>query len=603
MRGLGRALGVLAAGLIAAAALGSTPARAEPRALSPWDAQLYAAAFDAVKKGDFAGANARLAQVQDKCLVGVVEFEKLFHPTAYKATYTELATWLEKYNDLPMAPRVRALARKRKAEMDAAAAAAASGNPIAPHAVDDGTVDPKDAKARAKDGKPATRENPIQTVVAAPVRVAGRTWEAVEAAGRLLVPPEPEEIPAKAAREALNAGELNRAYDLAVQLGDHWVAGLASWRRGRYDEAYRQFQMVALDVSEDGWIRSGGAYWAARSAIARGAPEDAVEYLEMATRWPYTFYGIIAERQLGMESNVRPGPKPYMPQAASLVRASADGLDSPPVMAFIRANPRAKRAVALAQLGQKEAAGIELRMGMAEARDDATKNGWTTLALGLDTLLTQRRSAEVDAAQYPIPGFIPDAGPVDRALLFALMRRESHFEPTARSSVGAYGLMQVMPQTAAWLTGDANLRTKPELLWDPATNMRVGQAYIGYLASQSYINNDILRIVAAYNGGPQPVMVTQQRLPRDADALLFMESIPVPQTRVYIEEVMAAYWIYRQLLGEETRSLDLIVSGARTIPLSADFRPAPPTATPAGAPPAVPAVPATEEASRVSGGS
>lgn len=596
MRRLGRLAGALAAGMIAASAIGSGPASAEPRALSPWDAQLYAAAFDAVKRGDFASAEARLAQVKDRCLVGVVEFNKLFHPTAYKASYAELVTWLEKYGDLPMAPRVRALARKRKAEMEAAEAAAASASAAQKTEAgkDAGPGDTSKPDGKAKAGGKAERENPIEAVVNAPARVVGRTWEAVEAAGRLLVPPEPEEIPAKAAREALNAGELNRAYDLAVQLGDHWVAGLASWRRGRYDEAYRQFQMVALDVSEDGWVRSGGAYWAARSAIAKGSPEQAVEYLEMATRWPYTFYGIVAERQLGLESNVRPGPKPYMPQTASLVRVS-DGLDAPPVMNFIRANARARRAVALAQLGQKEEAGVELRAGMAEARDDATKNNWTTLALGLDAHLTQRRSAEVDTAAYPVPGFIPDAGPVDRALLFALMRRESRFEPTARSSAGAYGLMQVMPQTAAWLTGDANLRTKPELLWDPAVNMRVGQAYIGYLASQSYIDNDIFRIVAAYNGGPQPVMVTHQRLPKDADVLLFMESIPVPQTRVYIEEVMAAYWIYRQLLGEETRSLDLVVSGARTVPLTADFRPAPPQAVPAGPMPVTPAQPAGEE--------
>lgn len=615
MRRLGRLAGALAAGMIAAVAMGSGPAMAEPRALSPWDAQLYAAAFDAVKRGDFAAAEARLAQVQDKCLVGMVEFNKLFHPTAYKATYAELVAWLEKYGDLPMAPRVRALARKRKAEMEAAAAAAASAEPPADTRPEgkadkdgkgDAKADPKGGKPPAKpaaDGKPA-RENPIQAVVNAPARIVGRTWDTVEAAGRLLVPPEPEEIPAKAAREALNAGELNRAYDLAVQLGDHWVAGLASWRRARYDEAFRQFQMVALDVSEDGWVRSGGAYWAARSAIAKGSPELAVEYLEMATRWPYTFYGIVAERQLGLDSNVRPGPKPYMPQTAGLVRVS-DGLDTPQVTGFIRANARARRAVALAQLGQKEAAGVELRAGMAEARDDASKNNWTVLALGLDAHLTQRRSAEVDAAEYPIPGFIPEGGAVDRALLFALMRRESRFEPTARSPVGAYGLMQVMPQTAAWLTGDSNLRTKPELLWDPATNMRVGQAYIGYLGSQSYIDNDIFRIVAAYNGGPQPVMVTHQRLPRDADVLLFMESIPVPQTRVYIEEVMAAYWIYRQLLGQETKSLDMVVSGARTVPLSADYRAPPPAApAPAGPMPAVPAQPDAGEqatATRASG--
>ncbi|MBX7248256.1 MAG: lytic transglycosylase domain-containing protein [Caulobacteraceae bacterium] len=577
MRGLRGALGALIAVVIGVSALGSTPAHAEPRALSPWDAQLYAAAFDAVKKGDFATAEAKLAQVTDKCLVGMVEFDKLFHPTAYHASYEELVAWLEKYSDLPVAPRVRALARKRKAEMDAARAAADAAPPEpAP-----GSRSPLNAAA--------------STVVRAPQAVVGRTWDAVEAAGRLLVPNEPEPPQPKAAREALNAGDLQRAYDLALQLNDNWIAGLASWRRNRFDEAFRRFEMVALDPTEDVWVRAAGGYWAARSAIAKGSPELAPDYLRIAARYPHTFYGILAEHQLGLEPSVRPGPQPYQFTGVA-ARPANDALNTPQMTAFIRANARAKRAVALVQVGQREDAGLELRVGMGEARDEVTRANWTSLAIGLDTSLSRQTSSTVDVSAYPIPTWAADGQTfqVDRALLFALMRRESRFNPQARSPVGAYGLMQVMPSTAAWLTGDASLRTSPQKLWDPATNMRVGQAYIAYLGQQTYIHNDIFRIVAAYNGGPQPVMVTEQRLPKDADVLLFMESIPVPQTRVYIEEVMAAYWIYRQLLGEEPRSLAAVANGARTIPMNMDYRPpapATPLVLPQGAPPAPPAPP------------
>ena len=575
MKTVRSALGALAAIIVGLASFQPGTAVAEPRALSPWDAQLYAAAFDAVKRGDFAAADAKLAQVNDKCLQGMVEFNKLFHPTAYKATYAELVAWLERYGDLPVAPRVRALARKRKAEMDAAAAAAAA-------------ADDKD-KSEA--------EKAITAVASIPGRVAGRTWEAVETAGRALVPPTPEEIPAKAAREALNEGRLTQAYDLALQLGDQWIAGMASWRRGRYDEAFRRFEMVALDVSEDAWVRAGGAFWTARAAIAKGSPELAPDYLRIAARYPWTFYGIIAEKQLGLESSVRPGPRAYAPTPA-VARTVADGLDTPAMTAFIKANPRAKRAVALAQLGLRAESGAELKAGMSEATTE-TRAQWVKLAVGLDLNLTSRRE-EIDVASYPAPELnYTGAYTVDRALLYALMRRESRFDPRARSGVGAYGLMQVMPQTAAWLTGDSGLRTSPERLWDPQTNMRVGQAYIGYLAGQSYIDNDIFRIVAAYNGGPQPVMVTHQRLPKDADVLLFMESIPVPQTRVYVEEVMAAYWIYRRLFGLPTPSLDAVARGVSRVPLTMDYTPPPPSVipvpspiTPASASPAPSATPA-----------
>jgi len=567
MAGVRGALGALAAAL--ALGLAADPAAAEPRALTPWDAQLYAAAFDAVKRGDFAEADRQLARINDRCLAGMVEFNKLFHRD-YRSSYAELAAWLEKYGDLPPAARVRALARRKKAELDAASVQPAAEPP------------------------PGQR-NPVAAVAAVPGQVAGRTWDAVEAAGRLIAPSQPEDIPAKAAREALNEGRLSQAYDLALQLGDQWIAGLASWRRGRYDEAFRRFEMVALDVSEDGWVRSGGAFWAARAAMAKGSPELAPEYLRIAARWPYTFYGILAERQLGLEPSVRPGPQLYAP-GPGVARAVADGLDAPGMVAFVRANPRAKRATALAQLGMRAEAGMELRAGLAEARDETSRGQWTKLALGLDANLSARQSPTVDLAAYPAPELGYNGQyTVDRALLYALMRRESRFSPTARSSVGAYGLMQVMPQTAAWLTGDSSLRTNPDRLFDPQTNMRVGQAYIGYLAGQSFIDNDVFRIVAAYNGGPQPVMVTHQRLPKDADVLLFMESIPVPQTRVYVEEVMAAYWIYRAMFGLETPSLDAVARGVSRVPLSMDYRPPAPVAAPApaGPPPAVPAAPAS----------
>jgi len=578
MRGLRGALGALIAMVVGVAALGSGPAHAEPRALSPWDAQLYAAAFDAVKKGDFTTAEAKLAQVTDKCLVGMVEFDKLFHPTAYHATYAELVAWLEKYSDLPMAPRVRALARKRKAEIDAAAA-----HPAPP-------------AAEAAPGSRSPIAAAADTALRAPGVVVGRTWDAVEAAGRLLVPNEPEPPAPKAAREALNAGDLQRAYDLSLQMGDNWIAGLASWRRNRFDEAFRRFEMVALDPTEDVWVRAAGGYWAARSAIAKGSPEVAVDYLRIAARYPHTFYGILAEHQLGLEPSVKPGPQPYLFSAGAPRPAMAsDALNSPAVASFIRTNARAKRAVALVQVGQRDDAGLELRLGMGEARDEPTRANWTQLAIGLDSVLSRQASSNVDVSAYPVPEIAPaDGFQVDRALLFALMRRESRFNPQAHSPAGAYGLMQVMPSTAAWLTGESTLRSNPARLYDPATNMRVGQAYIAYLGQQSYIHNDIFRIVAAYNGGPQPVMVTEQRLPKDADVLLFMESIPVPETRVYIEEVMAAYWIYRQILGEEPRSLDAVAAGARTIPVSMDYRPpvpAIPLTLPQGAPPPLPAPP------------
>ncbi|MEI9965899.1 MAG: hypothetical protein WDM92_15960 [Caulobacteraceae bacterium] len=63
---------------------------------------------------------------------------------------------------------------------------------------------------------------------------------------------------------------------------------------------------MALDSGQNEWLRAGAAYWAARSAIAAGSPETAPDFLRIAARSPSTFYGMIAERQLGIEAGADP---------------------------------------------------------------------------------------------------------------------------------------------------------------------------------------------------------------------------------------------------------------------------------------------------------
>ena len=92
---------------------------------------------------------------------------------------------------------------------------------------------------------------------------------------------------------------------------------------------------------------------------------------------------------------------------------------------------------------------------------------------------------------------------MDRALLFALMRQESRFDPTARSGAGARGLMQLMPSTASYVAGKltTDIGRKPDL-YEPETNMTLGQHYVRYLMDQKGIENDLILTIAAYNAGP-----------------------------------------------------------------------------------------------------
>ena len=104
-------LGVSAFACLAAIATAS--AAATPQALSTTDAQRYAAAFEATDRGDFIEAQMQTVEVQDKSLLGYLSFRALMHPTAHKAAFEELAGWLARFRDLPVADRVFALASKR----------------------------------------------------------------------------------------------------------------------------------------------------------------------------------------------------------------------------------------------------------------------------------------------------------------------------------------------------------------------------------------------------------------------------------------------------------------------------------------------------------
>jgi soluble lytic murein transglycosylase-like protein len=92
-------------------------------------------------------------------------------------------------------------------------------------------------------------------------------------------------------------------------------------------------------------------------------------------------------------------------------------------------------------------------------------------------------------------------------LIAAVIRCESNWDPDARSSAGARGLMQVLPRTAL-----ATFGVRPSLLWDPMTNIHVGTAYLRMLATRYQGNAS--NVIAAYNAGPTRVD-RGSRLPRE----------------------------------------------------------------------------------------
>jgi soluble lytic murein transglycosylase-like protein len=166
---------------------------------------------------------------------------------------------------------------------------------------------------------------------------------------------------------------------------------------------------------------------------------------------------------------------------------------------------------------------------------------------------------------YPIPTLTPPANgfTVDKALVYAVAWQESRFNSLAVSPVGAVGLMQLMPSSAAYVSGDDSLKANPIVLFDVGKNLQVGQDYINWLETNA-ADHDIMRTVAAYNGGPAALKKTVEAL-GGADSLMVVESMPAPETRAYVKKVMAAYWTYRRQFGASTKTLDAVASDMQFI--------------------------------------
>ena len=98
-------------------------------------------------------------------------------------------------------------------------------------------------------------------------------------------------------------------------------------------------------------------------------------------------------------------------------------------------------------------------------------------------------------------------------------------------------------------------------IYDPAVNLSLGDKYLAHLLTLEPINGDLIRLVAAYNGGPGNLRKWLRRMGRQSDPLLFLETIPSRETRFFTEQVMTNLWIYRLRLGQPQPSLDDLAAG------------------------------------------
>ena len=188
----------------------------------------------------------------------------------------------------------------------------------------------------------------------------------------------------------------------------------------------------------------------------------------------------------------------------------------------------------------------------------AARAGMPDLAGQLADFVQSEDGRPRDYTRFPIPRLRPAGGfSVDPALVYALARTESNFDSGMVSSAGARGLMQIMPETARFISA-GNQRIQ---LHDPAVNLAVGQRYVGYLAGIDAVNGDLVRLLATYNSGPGGFGRWSGNIRDGGDPLLFIEAVPIDETRAFIPRVLTYTWIYAARMNLPTPSLDELAAG------------------------------------------
>jgi len=546
-------------------------ARGLPAVLQEGDVRLYRRIFDLQQDGRFGEADELVPQLADRRLMGHVLAQRYLHPTAYRSNFFELAAWLERYGDHPEAERIYRLALRRKPND-----AEAPRRPLNVEARLGGYANRGKSFYRSPKARTPAQSNTVLRFERAVMRLVRK--EKYSAAETLLTDGKERKVLDQGERDQLLVriaaaryfdGDYDKAYPLAAKAArrsgalvpaSHWTAGLSAWRHQKFDLAGKHFGAVAESPQASPWLAAGGAYWASRAHLRQHDPASMSRWLKRAAQYPRTFYGLIAREALGMRTTF-----------------DFAGLDlTQGEVQHLVANPSGGRALALLQIGENTRARAELLLigdwrhgNLGEVMVALTSKAdmprfSLTLARQLSDLRGLARSGRpLLAALYPLPSWKPNGGfAVDRALLYAVMRQESAFDPSAVSHAGARGLMQLMPKTASDIADDPRLRgSRRDSLHDPGLNLRLGQGYLVHLMSLESIGDHLFRLLAAYNAGPGNLARWRSDAVPECDPLLFIESLPYGETRSYIEKVLANFWIYRKRLGQETPSLVEIANG------------------------------------------
>lgn len=527
------------------------------------------------RSGKFAEAARRTTALGANPLVGDILADRYLNP-AYHPTITELKGWLKSYAGLSDAAAIqeRLIAVARPTVV----ARQSYPSPLPPHVTsveDQADPDPlthQFSRNALLDRTVFERTSRGVSGAASALHLIDKTPGMTELYSATLK--------TEIAQTLLSLGEATAAEDTARKVFDRshgrfgkaaYIAGLAAWRQKKTKAALHYFSAATRAQETGAPVLSAAAYWASRAERHLDRKALAATWLHRAAATPGTFYGTLARRALGASESAVTGAAPNLPHA-STAKPVLGEVDVEAVSSL----PQGLRYFALLQIGEAGRAEALLRRLWPDIKNNpalchsvalvAAASGHPDIAHQIITILAAREDQPGHVEPLPLPRLSPRHGfKMDPALVYAVTRVESNFDPRATSGSGAHGLMQIRPVTASFITNAASASTSDMAarLHNPAVNLEIGQLYLMYLArlatnsDEAVESGDLIHVLAGYNAGPSAISHWEHAAPDDAlsDPLLFIETLPNQETRAYVQRTLSYLWRYAEKMDLPAPSL------------------------------------------------
>lgn len=284
-------------------------------------------------------------------------------------------------------------------------------------------------------------------------------------------------------------------------------------------------------------------YWQGRALESMGAGEEAKAAFRRAAEHQTAYYGLLAAERLGLslDPKLLRDERPEDWRGAGWTRSSVHEA----ALLSLRAGDKSLAKRFWLHLGEsQQAAGLAQMGAMALSMNEPH------IAVLIGKAAAERGIILTDS-YFPVADIVPDGLSVSRAFALAISRRESEFDPAARSHADARGLMQLLPGTAKLMATRISVPFEPaKLTTDPTYNAKLGSAYLAQLVEE--FGPSVALVASGYNAGPgRPRQWIKEfgdpRRP-EVDVVDWIESIPFGETRTYVMRVVEGIVIYRAKL-------------------------------------------------------